>query len=636
MRNVVRFFLVICCAVAALNAYPANAEKRVALVIGNGSYGHHAGLPNVPNDAAAMAALFKAAKFNNVEIKSNLGVAELRRVLREFSGNAAAADVAVLFFAGHGIEVDRTNYLIPVDARLATDLDVEDETVSLDRVLQLLEPAKRLRLVILDACRENPFAGSMKRTSATRSVGRGLGRVEPTTSNTLVAYAAKAGAVAADGRGANSPFTSALVKHLLTPGLDLRLAFGHVRDEVLASTGNKQEPYLYGSAGGGTVSIVSGLPIPALSPAQPSDAERAWAAAKDTTSIAVLEAFRRQYGASNAFYDRLAEARIEELKKQQVAVVVPPVPKPESSKVVEPAVGVFNPSRAAKPLTPAEERALKPGDAFRECDECPEIVVVPAGSFMMGSSPAEIAALEKETKSTFFKTEGPQRTVIIAQPFAVGKYEVTFAEWDACVAAGGCKHSPWDGDTANFKPYGKGWGRGTRPVRNVSWYDITNEFLPWLSRKTGKTYRLLSEAEWEYAARGVTSASLPSKRYWWGDQASHEYANYGVDDKCCSHHKQGRDQWLLTAPVGQFPANPFGLHDMHGNEHEWVQDCWHWDYTGAPTDGAAWLSSCYAISGVVRGGGFGNVAWDIRSASRSYQNLDDKKIGTTFRVARTL
>jgi Caspase domain len=179
----------------------ALAEKRVALVIGNGSYGHHAALPNVPNDVAAMAALFKAAKFDAVDVKYNLGVTELRRVLKEFASLAADADVATLFYAGHGIEVGQVNYLIPVDARLVTDFDIEDETVPLDRVLQAMEPTKRLRLVILDACRENPFLKSMKRTVVARSIGRGLGRVEPSTTNTLIAFATKPNAIAEDGRG---------------------------------------------------------------------------------------------------------------------------------------------------------------------------------------------------------------------------------------------------------------------------------------------------------------------------------------------------------------------------------------------------------------------------------------------------
>jgi hypothetical protein len=324
MRYVIRLAVLFCCTFAGLQVTPAHAEKRVALVIGNGSYAHIAHLPNVPNDATAMASLFKEAKFDAVDVKQDLGVAELRRALREFAGLAADADVAVLFYAGHGIEVGQVSYLIPVDARLVTDYDVEDEAVPLDRVLQAMEPAKRLRLVLLDACRENPFVKSMRRTAAARSVGRGLGRVEPATSDTLIAYATKANAIADDGKGQNSPFTAALVKHLLTPGLDLRIALGHVRDEVRASTAKKQEPYVTGSLGGGVVSLAApplSKPDVVAPPLQSSDGERAWVAAKDSTSIPVLEAFRRQYGASNTLYDRLAEARIEELNR----LVVPKV-----------------------------------------------------------------------------------------------------------------------------------------------------------------------------------------------------------------------------------------------------------------------------------------------------------------------
>lgn len=203
LRAVVRLLVALCCVVAGLAA--ARAEKRVALIVGNASYAHIAGLPNVPNDAAAMAALFKAARFEAIEVVHNVGVAELRRAIKMFAGKAADADVAVLFYAGHGIEVGQTNYLIPVDARLATDFDVEDETVPLDRVLQALAPAKRLRLVILNACRENPFLKSMKRAVATRSVGRGLGRVEPATANTLIAFATKPNAHRRGRQGAQQP-----------------------------------------------------------------------------------------------------------------------------------------------------------------------------------------------------------------------------------------------------------------------------------------------------------------------------------------------------------------------------------------------------------------------------------------------
>src|SRR5213075_1406954 len=172
-------------------------------------------------------------------------------------------DVAVVYYAGHGIELDGTNYLIPVDATLETDTDVLDETLSLDRVLVAVEPAKQLRLVILDACRDNPFAKTMKRTIASRAVGRGLAKVEPTSPNTMIAFAAKAGSTASDGDSRNSPFAAALLEHLPKPGLDLRRAFGFVRDDVLKNTGNKQEPYVYGSLGGNDLPLVAAKPVTA-------------------------------------------------------------------------------------------------------------------------------------------------------------------------------------------------------------------------------------------------------------------------------------------------------------------------------------------------------------------------------------
>jgi len=194
--------------------------------------------------------------FEIVELRRDLGVSEMRRAVRDFAAVAADSDVAVVYYAGHGIEVNGVNFLIPADAKLQSDFDVEDETVPLDRVLQAIGPAKRLRLVILDACRDNPFAERMTRSVATRSMGRGLAKIEPAMADTLIAFAAKAGAVAGDGDGAHSPFATALLNHLATPGLDLRLTLGRVRDEVLKSTGRRQEPFVYGSLGGDTVALV--------------------------------------------------------------------------------------------------------------------------------------------------------------------------------------------------------------------------------------------------------------------------------------------------------------------------------------------------------------------------------------------
>jgi len=255
-----------------LSAGLASAERRVALIIGNSTYKNVQPLANPAKDAAAVGALFKKAGFEVVESKLDLGNTAMRRAIREFTGTAKNADIAVVYYAGHGIEFDGTNYLIPVDAELASDVDVEDETISLDRVMRMLDPVKRLRLVILDACRENPFAKKMTRTIASRSMGRGLAKIEVTTTDTLVAFAAKAGMTAADGTGDHSPFTAALLDTLATPGLDVRIAFGRVRDEVMKSTDNKQEPYVYGSIGGSTVALVS-KPPEKQAPAAPAAAD---------------------------------------------------------------------------------------------------------------------------------------------------------------------------------------------------------------------------------------------------------------------------------------------------------------------------------------------------------------------------
>src|SRR5947209_4752412 len=246
---------------------PAFAEKRVALVIGNAVYQNVPRLPNPVNDGATIASTLKNAGFDVVDSRHDLTAADTRRALRDFADRARDADIAVVYYAGHGIEVDGGNYLIPVDAKLERDTDVYDEALSLDRVLLAIEPAKKLRLVILDACRDNPFSKNMKRTVASRAIGRGLAQIEPTSPNMLIACSAKAGSTALDGDTKNSPFTIALAKHLATPGLDVRRAFGFVRDDVLKATSNRQEPFVYGSLGGDDVPLV---PAPARAASAPA------------------------------------------------------------------------------------------------------------------------------------------------------------------------------------------------------------------------------------------------------------------------------------------------------------------------------------------------------------------------------
>src|SRR5258708_21838685 len=239
----------------------AIAEKRVALTIGNSAYQNVSRLANPGNDSEAMSATFKNAGFDVVDLKRDLNANAMRRALRDFSDNVRDADIAIVYYAGHGIEIDGTNYLIPIDAVLERDIDAFDEAIPLDRILTVIEPAKQLRLIILDACRDNPFNQTMKRTIGSRAVGRGLAKVEPTSPNTLIAFAAKAGSTAYDGDNQSSPFTAALVKYLTRPGLDLRKAFGFARDDVLKATNNRQEPFIYGSLGGDDVALVPAKPV---------------------------------------------------------------------------------------------------------------------------------------------------------------------------------------------------------------------------------------------------------------------------------------------------------------------------------------------------------------------------------------
>ena len=244
----------------------------------------------------------------------------------------------------------------------------------------------------------------------------------------------------------------------------------------------------------------------------------------------------------------------------------------------------------------------RPGETFRACQEewCPWMVVVRAGEYMMGSSEGVAG-------------EEPRHRVRIGEAFAVGKYEVTFGEWDACVADGGCE---------GYMPNDVGWGRGNRPVVNVSWEDAKS-YVRWLSRETGKEYRLLSGGEWEYVARAGTET-----RYTWGDDVGDNRAN--CDD--CGSRWDGEK----TAPVGSFGANGYGLHDVHGNVREWVEDCWHEDYHGAPANGSAWVTGGDCSLRVLRGGSWYDLPWNLGSAFRGRGSTGNRYDDVGFRIARTL
>jgi formylglycine-generating enzyme required for sulfatase activity len=279
----------------------------------------------------------------------------------------------------------------------------------------------------------------------------------------------------------------------------------------------------------------------------------------------------------------------------------PVVQTPPAQVTPTPAAAV---STEAAPLSPMQEKALKPKDTFKECANCPEMVVVPAGSFTRGSPTSEPG---------HSADEGPQHTVTIARPFAVGRFAVTFDEWDACAADGGCN---------GYKPADEGWGRGRRPVINVSW-DDAKAYVAWLSKKTGKSYRLLSGAEYEYATRAGTQTAYP-----WGN-------DIGTNNANC--HACG-SQWdaRQTAPVGSFAPNGFGLYDMVGNIEQWMEDCYHESYSGAPTDGSAWIEGADCSNRIVRAGSWFFAPAFLRSAKRYWFTTDYRLNYLGFRVARTL
>ena len=257
------------------------------------------------------------------------------------------------------------------------------------------------------------------------------------------------------------------------------------------------------------------------------------------------------------------------------------------------------------PLSPERERVLKPEDTFKECAACPEMVVVPAGSFTMGS-PA--------TETGRNSNEGPQHAVRFVRPFAVGRFAVTFDEWDACVKDGGC-----NGDQAADQ----GWGRGRRPAINVSWNDA-KAYVAWLAQKTGKAYRLLSEAEREYVTRAGTASP-----FWWGPSIAPSQANY--DDTSA----RGEFRRRTTLPVNLLEPNPWGLFQVHGNVWEWVEDCWHDSYDGAPADGSAWTTGGCGTR-VVRGGSWYSRPQELRAAARHRYSTGSRYGDLGFRVRRTL
>lgn len=631
-------------------AAPASAPgRRLALVIGNAAYVHEP-LPNAANDARAMRRTLAALGFD-VMFRENLDREGMARALAEFRQRLQAGGTGLFYFAGHGIEVADSPVMIPVDAGSHAPGRLLTAGTALDAVLASMSAPRpdMLNVVILDSCLDNPYRGSA---------------VKPpdAPANTLVAYATAPGAVAAEG-ARHGAFTGALLRTMRMPGLDAEAALRRAGELVSQQTGQRQQPWISSSlsaplrfaanAGATTGRDNINHDDAAFTHAHrqadplilaqhrgilPKDSDEQyelsfWDSIKNSNFASDYEAYLKAY--PNGRFAPLARARIERLRAagpqagapaerartpgassgQATAqgTVTPPPARAQSGKVqVPPAAPSATapaastpPGPAASAPSPATQRAaaagavtveIKPGE-IKDCPACPVLHSLPAGSFTMGSNGGD-------------PTEKPPHHVAIGQPFAIGKYEVTVEQWGACADAGACQRIA----TVANAPR-------NAPVRDVSW-DDAQQYVAWLSKVSGKHYRLPTEAEWEYAARGGT-ATL----YWWGDQMRKGTANC----KDCG------EPWNADAPanVGSFAANGYGLHDMNGSVWEWVADCWHISYKNAPADGRAWDEPGCGVR-VIRGGSWHEGASYMLSSTRFKYSASVRQSQNGFRVVRDL
>ena len=542
-------------------AVPAAAENRVALVIGNSNYEQTGwALANPARDAELLAGALEEVGFD-VSLHIDLDEDEMEDAFAAHGRRLTKAGkdaVGLIYFAGHGVQSQGRNYLVPVDADARTEQDVWRQAPRLGDALDYVKSAgNRVNFVILDACRNNPLP------SSTRSAGGGLAPVK-SAKGLLISYSTAPGFVAYDGEGDNSLFALALSQNIKSGGLIAEQVFKRVADQVSTATSGQQTPF-YNSGLTGADFCFSGCagqaaagPVASLPSAGPGTR------ARNATMVTPAEAQDEAFAAHVKRY-----------------MVIQNVSESEAIKAVREL-------RAA---------ASQSKSAAKACDACPDMVTIPAGTVMLGSPKDEDRRKDDE---------GPQ-VAIDVPAFQISAHEVTFADYDACTAVSAC---PEIEDTKEF-------GRGERPVVNVS-VDDAQAYLDWLNAQhDGPDYRLPSEAEWEYAARAGAEGPWTT-----GDAISKDDANF---------HNHARK----TLAVGTFRPNAFGLYDVHGNVSEWTADCWNPTHeyrdkgAGPRTDG-----NCRTR--VIKGGAFHHVAAYVRIAKRDAKVAAKGLDFIGFRIARDL
>jgi formylglycine-generating enzyme required for sulfatase activity len=591
---------------------PAYAEKRVALIVANADY-DGAALPNPLVDAGLVEASLERVGFS-VELVPNADFRTFDKAVTEFADRANGADVALFYYAGHGFAVSKgvraINVLMARNADLSSTSPREllSGGLDLDDIVAQISARAKTTLVFIDACRVAPGA------RGPASVARGLAALAPIEGGArYVVFSTSLGAAAGDGvAGRGSPFARALAAAIPTPGLRIDDVYREVFQAVSDETGRQQLPEVVddhlprGSIALAAPEAMAPATVAGPAPKPPPDdaAERpaAYDAAMGAGTVDALDAFLAKYPdggiakSAKRERDRLAKLAIQAAPAVPTPTAIGPCKGPTTASLA---------SRGAGALSADELCALKPRSVFQECADCPAMVVVPEGAFTMGS-PADEPGRSDD--------EGPQHRVTIARMFAVGKFDVTKSEFAAFVHA-----ADHDAGTGWTSP---GFAQtSSDPVVNVSWNDA-KAYVKWLSAKTGATYRLLSESEWEYAAR----AGVPTAYYWGASLGTNNANCFG----CGS-----RWDFARTSPAGAFAANAFGLYDMHGNAWQWVEDCHHDSYDGAPEDGSPVISG-ECGQRVYRGGSWYNRPRFLRAADRGYFVAPMRVNYLGFRVARTL
>ncbi|MBL4660914.1 MAG: SUMF1/EgtB/PvdO family nonheme iron enzyme [Alcanivoracaceae bacterium] len=545
MKNITKKLIVILTLLQLLTITSTSAktkETRIALIIGNSHYSNNFGtLSNPANDATDMAATLKKLGFeviSGIDLKREEMFAKLDVFENKLRASNPDTTVGLFYYAGHGMEVDGENYLLPSDAKVTYQQDISRAGIKLNRIIKTMKYSNnRLNIVVLDACRNNPLP---KKPNSRSVATGGWKEITELAEGMFIGYGTSKGREAADGTGRNGLFTKHLIYNIQQPGLTIERVFKNTRIAVNKESKKLGRPQL------------------------PTD----------------------QNQLLGDFY------------------FIPPEFDTNNTNLIASRQLIIRPSSTPQLIPSITTLTRQVGEQYKDCTDCPSMVVIPSGSFYMGS---------KENDN-----EKPIHKVNINQ-FSMSQTEVTFNQWDACYNAGGCSDNPDD----------EGWGRGTRPVININWNDA-QEYIKWLNSETSESYRLPSESEWEYAARAGNSS-----KYSWGDSISCSQAQYNGGRKSSCYYKSNKNS-RGTSVVKSYSANNYGLYDMHGNVWEWVEDCSHGSYAGAPSDDNAWSSDCTDSSKhVLRSGSWMNDPDKLLSANRltgASSNYSANSIG--FRLAQ--